>query len=190
MKYVGLILGAVLVLAAPAGAAEVKQERPRLVLGSSDVSGGEQRSPVFAKGAFSAGAVSDGGAQRADRLALGGYVAYDLDQTRLSSSLRGDGGGVSADLAASYPDSVLGLDGTSRLRLGAELNQPHSFSLNPAQSGGQGFAGNGPATDLSVSLSWSHFFTSNLSLGGVAAATRPEGETAGFVLGAGVGYKF
>jgi hypothetical protein len=165
MKIVVCILGAALALATPCRAAEIQQQQPRLVLGAV---------PQV----------------QSDKLQLGGIVAYDLDRTtRLSSSLSGSGGGgLSADVAASYPDSVLGLDGTSRLRLGADWT--HGFSPNPVQSGPLAFGGTAPATDLSVSLSWSHAFTSGLSAGGMAAATRPEGETPGFLLGAGVGYKF
>ena len=68
-----------------------------------------------------------------------------------------------------------------------------TFSLNASQPGLAGYEGYRPAGDLSLSLSWSRDITPALSLGGVAAATRPmstETEHGGFLLGAGLGYRF
>lgn len=190
-SIVALVLAAsALGSAVPAAAAD----RPRLVLGGL---GNEVRTDLHTLGAARIGAVAEATSAMMlsgrDRLALGGYVAYDLNDYRFTSSLRGGEGSMTADLSASTATPVLGVAGVTQLRLGADWTRPQAFSLNASQPALAGFDGYGPSGDLSLSLSWTRDITPGLSLGGVAAATRPlstVSETGGFVLGAGLGYRF
>jgi hypothetical protein len=170
-------------------------EGPRLVLGG--LGGGEVRSDLYVVGATRLGALSEVVSPLTfsgrDRLALGGYVTYDLNDYRFNSSVRSGEGSLAADLSASTATPVLGIAGTTQLRLGADWTRPQAFSLNASQPGLAGFEGYRPSGDLSLSLSWTRDITPGLSLGGVAGATRPlstDADAGGFVLGAGLGYRF
>lgn len=177
-------------------------ERPRLVAGGVDLSqpdtlagrGNEVRTEVLSLGRFSLGAVSEAPAAGAvtERMALGGFAAYSFDDVKLATSLKGDAGGMGADLSAAYDGSVMGIDGTTAVKLGYEWARPSTFSLNPSQPGYEAYR---PAGDLSLSLSWTHDVTPSLSFSGFAAATRTRdddsvGYEPGFRLGAGLGYRF
>lgn len=185
-------------VAAPAFAEDAGQARPRLVGGGIDLmkadftrgaGTAEGQSEFFGKGAFSAGAVSG-----PERMALGGYTSYMFNDVRLSSTVKGDSWGQSADLSAAYSGAFMGIDGTAMLRMGYEWGSAGSFSPNPAQMGVTAFDGYRPGSDLSLSLSLTHDVTPGFSFGGFAAANRGETETeraqAGFSLGAGLGLKF
>jgi hypothetical protein len=196
-------------LAAPAAAAE---QRPRLVQGGADLfqgerlrlAGGEVRTEVLSKGALSVGAVVDAGQTASpgiglpfdggrDRLALGGYVGYAFRGTYLSSSLKNSGTTTSADLSAAYAGGLLGLDGVTSLKLGADWTRPSSFSPNPSQANPASLDASRLGGDVNLSVSLMHDVTPSFSLGGVAAASRPttpDAPPAGFMLGAGVGYRF
>lgn len=193
-----LALCACLLVAAPALAEDAGQTRPRLVGGGIDLlkadftrgAGlGESQAELFGKGGFSAGAVSG-----PERMSLGGYTSYMFNDLRLSSSLRNESMGQSADLSAAFAGAFMGLDGTAALRLGYEWGGGGSFSPNPAQMGVNAFDGYRPGSDLSLSLSLTHDVTPGFSFGGFAAANRGDQETeraqSGFSLGAGLGLKF
>lgn len=185
------VIGVCLIAASPAWAAE--QPRPRLVTGSVALlpSAAATRGELFATGGFSLGSVVAPVAH-ADTTATGAYAAYTFDTLRLSSSLKGDGAASMADLTAAYSGALMGLDGTAALSLGYEWARPSAFSLNPVHNPLMGdFARS--ANDLSLSLSFTHAVNPSLSLGGFAAATRTEEDqaaTAGFRLGAGLGWRF
>lgn len=188
------VLAILLALAAPAWAGE--QDRPRLVIGGVDptqsLAGGDVRTELFSAGGFTAGAMS-APAFGSDRLAVGGYMSMDMSDYRVGSSFRGDGSLMSADVTAAYAGSLLGIESTTLLRLGADWSRPPAFSLNPSQPGSASLVPGEPAGDLNLSLSWTHDVTPGLSLGGVATHTRPLTDPAappGFSLGAGLGYKF
>lgn len=205
-------LAVALATAAWATAASAGQDRPRLVVGGFDRGqaealplGGELRTGLLARGAWTIGALTDTApvpsalalplAGGGDRLALGSFVAYDISDYRLSSSLRGDADALSADLSAAYAGSVMGFDSIAAVRLGADWSRSAAFSLNPLQPGGAAYDAYRPAGDLSLSLSWSHEVTPSLNLSGIAAASRPmaaerRADTGGFMLGAGLGYRF
>lgn len=186
------VLGLVMLAACPAFAGD----KPRLVTGSVApgqpvLAAPDNRAELFATGGFSLGAVSGAaGGDPAPR--MGGYAAYSLDAMRLSSSIRGDGGGAMADVSAAYAGGVMGIDGTAALTLGLERARPLAFSPNPMQTGLIG-AETRPTEDLSLSLSFTHALSPAMSLGGFAAATRSEEDDtvhSGFRLGAGLGVKF
>ncbi|OAN59540.1 hypothetical protein [Magnetospirillum moscoviense] len=184
--------------AAPAFAEDGASSRPRLVGGGIDLlkadfargaGMGESQAEIFGKGAFSAGAVSG-----PERMAIGGYTSYMFNDIRLSSSLKSDPVGHSADLSAAYSGAFMGIDGTALVRMGYEWGSAGSFSPNPAQMGVTAFDGYRPGSDLSLSLSLTHDITPGFSFGGFAAANRGEVEAeraqSGFSLGAGLGLKF
>jgi hypothetical protein len=197
-------LAALALLAAlPAAAAD----RPRLVLGTLDggqpgflrMDGGALHGDLYTRGATRFGALAESSSAMSapgrDHLTLGGYVTYDLNEYRFGSSLKGGEGAMAAELTAMTAAPLMGLMGNTQLRLGADWTRPQSFSLNAAQPGLAGYDGYQPGGDLSLSLSWTRDVTPSLSLGGVAAATRPittdtEQQHGGFLLGAGVGYRF
>lgn len=196
LKSLALVAFSLLMAASPVSA----QERVRLTPGGFSLAqpdlpqpgAAEVRTELFRRGGVSLGALSDSAPSDtgADRLALGGYAAYGFSDYRLSSSLKGDGDRVAADLSAAYRSPM---DGTAAVTLGYERARPSAFSLNPSQRDLAGYEGYRPSGDLSVSLSWSHDVTPGLTLGGSAGAVRggEDGEGGpGFRLGAGVGYKF
>lgn len=179
------------------GASGVSGESPRLGVG-------EMRSPVLTHGGFSLGTVVDAPPSiptlaspfmsGRGSLAVGGYVAYGMGDMRLSSSLRGDGSAARADLSAAYSGSALGAGNIAALRLGASLARPQEFSLNPLQPGLAYSDAYRAANDLNLSLSLMRQVTPAFSIGGTAEASRPNwaegGSSAGFMLGAGMGYRF
>jgi hypothetical protein len=200
-------------LTAPAAAVE---SRPRLVVGSIDGPAaaqtvhpfiGQSHTELYRTGSLSLGTLLDQSGPVSslalpfdgsrDRLAVGGFAAFGRGDTRVGTSLRGDGTTLGADVFATYSGQVLGVDGVTALRLGADWAQPSGlFSPNTVQAG---FNLGEPAhagSDVSLSLSWTRPVTPALSLGGVATATQPvTADTAtpsgtGFMLGAGLGYKF
>lgn len=173
---------------------------------------GENRTPLLTAGGFSVGVLADpipspsmlplpftGG--HGTNLAVGGYVTYGLSETRLSSSLRKDGsGGTMADISAAYAGGLLGQDSIAALRLGASWTPPQTFSVNPLQPGAAG-AFNDPyrgGSDINMSLSLMRRVTPSFTLSGVAEANRSTlgdgtlqtSPSAGFLLGAGMGYRF
>lgn len=179
-----------LLAATPALAGEV-ESRPQLTLGGYDIGMVERRAEVLGSGGLSLGTVST---PRPDgHLAAGGYLAYALGDTQLSSSLSGNGLSSSANLSAAYSGSVLGTGGLALLRLGYDWAHPGIFSPNTSQPSYDLL--DPPYSNLSLSLSWTHDVTPSLSLGGFAAATRsqptPEADTQSDIhVGAGVGVKF
>lgn len=196
LKRFAFVVSCILV-AAPAVAGEAA--RPRLVAGGMDLSQPDLRTELFAKGAFSAGAVSDTtpAEQGRERMALGGYAAYAFRDVNLSSSFKGDSFASIADFSASYLGGIMGVDGVAAAKLGYQWGKQQAFSVNPAQAGLSAFSGgydpSRPVGDLSLTLSFTHDVTPSLSLGGFAAATRKDAESetpSGLRFGAGVGYKF
>lgn len=196
-------------LAAPAMAADMGN---RLVAGGASGASGESvrallpevRNPVLSHGGFSLGTVIDSApsvstlglpfSSGRGTLAVGGYVAYGMGDMRLSSSLRSDGSAARADISAAYAGSMLGAGNMASLRLGTAWIRPQEFSLNPSQPGlayADPYRGAG---DLSLSLSLMRQVTPTLSVGGTAEANRPGGadggSSPGFMLGAGMGYRF
>jgi hypothetical protein len=124
-------------------------------------------------------------------LAVGGYVAYGMGDARLSSSLRTDGALARADVSAA---TALGTGNMASLRLGASLARSSEFSLNPQQPGlayADPYRGSG---DFNLSLSLMRQVTPAFAFGGTAEAFRPYGGDSsaapGFMLGAGMGYRF
>ena len=196
-------------LAAPVMAADMGN---RLVAGgASGVAGeplragmGDLRSPILTLGGFSLGAVADAVpsisalglpfASSRGALAVGGYVAYGMGDLRLSSSLRGDGASTRADVTAAYAGTVLGTGNVASLQLGAAVAKPQGFSLNPLQPGLVLSDPYRSSSDLSLSLSLMHQVTPALSFGGTAGANHPNwsesASSPGFMLGAGMGYRF
>ena len=197
-------------LAAPAMAVDLGN---RLVAGGASSSSGgdispagmgETRIPVLTRGGFSLGAVTDSPPPIASlglpfaagrgSLAMGGYVAYGMGDMRLSSSLRSDGLATRADLSAAYAGSFLGAGNIASLHLGAAWAKPQEFSLNSAQPGMAYANPYETSSDLNLSLSLMHQVTPALSIGGTAGANRSNGAEggtpAGFMLGAGMGYRF
>lgn len=170
---------------------------PRLASGGIDVTAGlvrpEQRTEFLSGSGFSLGSVVQP-APEADQgggLAVGGYAAYAGNLLNLSSSLRREGGLVSADVTAAYDT---GIDSVAALSLGYDRLRASGFSVNPALPGSAGID-QAASDDLSLSLTWRQSLTPNLSLGGFASAIRSEEggdeDTARiFRLGAGLGYKF
>ncbi len=170
---------------------------------------GESRTQLFTAGGVSFGTLSDSApspstlalpfASGRGNLAVGGYVTYGLSDTRLSSSLRGDGATMAADISASYAGSLLGYDGIAALRLGtAWIRQAQGFSPNPLQPGtafADPYRGGGSGIgDVNLSFSLMHQVTPSFNFSGVAEAVRPSGAdpnaAPGFMLGAGMGYRF
>lgn len=193
-------------LAAPALAADMGN---RLVVGGAPTlpadplrtGFGESRTPILSLGGFSLGAVADTAppisalglpyASGHGSLAVGGYVAYGMGEMRLSSSLRTDGSVARADISA-----VAGLGGgnMASLRLGGSMARPQEFSLNPLQPGmAYSDMYRGPG-DINLSLSLTRQVTPAFAFGGTAEASRPNGvdggAAPGFMLGAGMGYRF
>jgi hypothetical protein len=168
----------------------------------------ETRNPLLTSGGFSLGTVATPTASSATlalpfssdhgNLAVGGYVAYGLNDTTLSSSLSRAGSATRADIAAAYAGSLLGVDGVAALKLGAAWAHPQGFSPNPMQPASAFADPYRASADVNLSLSLTHQVTPSLSLGGVAEASRPNwlessggaGTTPGFMLGAGMGYRF
>ncbi|MBR9971251.1 hypothetical protein [Magnetospirillum sulfuroxidans] len=194
-------LSVCLVIAAPAWAGEAV--RPRLVPGGGSIGlpalAGDNKVAVYSLGGFSLGSIAAplataaDGVAAIDGMAVGGYAAYSSDWGRVTSSLKsGNGNGV-ADLTASQHVSPLGLDGLAALSLGYQWTQAAGFSLNPAQMGVSSGA-LGQASDLSLSLSFTHELTPSFSLGGFAAASRGEDAASlpnsGLHFGAGLELKF
>lgn len=178
-----------LAAAAPAFA----QDQPRLVTGglmpAARFSGPDVKAPLVSAGGLTLGALADSTpvSEDASRLAGGGYVAYAIDKISLTSSARGDATASGLDLGASYA----GTAGTAAVKLGYEwAGRPSSFSPNPMQMAPV----IEPASDLSLTLSFTHDITPSLQMGGFAAATRSEYEDRttqqGFKLGAGMGLRF
>lgn len=184
--------------AAPAFAGEAA--RPRLVVGGMDLSQPEIRNEVFEAGAFSAGTVSGTTSERSgERMVMGGYTAYAFRDLQFSSSLKGNSAISAADFGASYDGGIMGVEGIAAFRLGYEWGaMPLAFSVNPAQNGlsafGASYDPTRPASDLSLTFSFTHEVTPALSLGGFAAAGRQgeEGQPpeSSLRFGAGVGLKF
>lgn len=195
------VLAPVLCALAAAPALAGEPARPRLVVGGMDLSQPEIRNELFSAGNFSAGAVS-GSSAAADRnggLTMGGYAAYAFRDLQFSSSVKGNAEASAADFGASYVGDVMGVTGIAAFRLGYEWGaMPLAFSVNPAQAGLSAFNGaydpTRPASDLSLTLSFTHDVTPSLSLGGFAAAGRQEEEgqpvESSLRFGAGVGLKF
>ncbi|CAA7615957.1 hypothetical protein [Magnetospirillum sp. SS-4] len=205
-----LLLPLLLLAAVPAVAADMGG---RLVAGgaSSGVAAapspalaGETRSPLLVGGGFSVGAVASPMATATTlalpfssgtgNLAVGGYVAYGFAETSLSSSFRRSGSTSRADISAAYAGSLLGVDGVAALRLGAAWTGTQGFSPNPLQPGAA-LADPYPGdSGFNLSFSLMHQVTPAFSLGGVAEASRPawldSGNSSGFMLGAGMGYRF
>ncbi|CAA7612821.1 hypothetical protein [Magnetospirillum sp. UT-4] len=193
------LVAVALLLAAAAPAFAGEPGRSRLVAGGIDPldTAGGTRAELLTAGPFSFGAQSDA---TAGHMALGGFVAYAVQDTlSLSSSLMSAPSGqaytASADIVAAYSGGLLGLDGTTALRLGYDwATTGGTFSPN-LQHSVLGDAGYHPAAgDLSLSLSFTHPVTPSLSLGGFAAASRAEYESGAgesdFRLGAGLGVRF
>ena len=196
----------VLLLAAPAMAADMGN---RLVAGgalgrASDAprSGfGEIHRPLLSHGGVSLGALAETQppisalglpyASGRGSLAVGGYVAYGMGEMRLSSSLRTDGSMARADISAA---AGLGAGNVASLRLGASVARPQEFSLNPQQPGLAYSGPYGGSGDINLSLSLMRQVTPAFAFGGTAEAIRPNGSeggtTPGFMLGAGMGYRF
>lgn len=164
---------------------------------------GETRIPLLSNGGFSLGGIADAPASAASlslpfssgrgNLAVGGYVAYGMKEARLSSSLRSDGATTRADISAAYAGGMLGADSTAALSLGTAWAKPQGFSPNPAQTGSAWANPYSTGNDLNLSLSLMHQVTPAFSLGGVAQASRfgaADEPASGFMLGAGLGYKF
>ena len=193
-------------VAAPALAADMGN---RLVAGGASNPGadparssfGEVRAPILSHGGFSLGTVADTAppisslglpyASGRGALAVGGYVAYGMGDTRLSSSLRTDGSMARADVSAA---TALGAGNMASLRLGASVARPSEFSVNPQQPGlaySDVYRGSG---ELNLSLSLMRQVTPAFAFGGTAEAIRPNGADSGaapgFMLGAGMGYRF
>ncbi|CAA7627460.1 conserved exported hypothetical protein [Candidatus Terasakiella magnetica] len=165
---------------------------------------GEVRTPVLSVGPFSLGALSEtapspslhapsfssaGGA-----LAVGGYVAFGLSETRISTAFRGSPSRLAADVSAAYAGSLLGSDSIAALRLGAGWAKPSGFSPNAVQMGpslADPFQSGG---DVNLSLSLIRDVTPSVSFSGLAEAVRGTGgethTSSGFMLGAGMGYRF
>ncbi len=182
---------ACLVAAAPAFAGEVPSPPPHLALGGFDLGMAERRAELLGGDGLSLGTVS---APSADgHLAVGGYLAYALPDTQLSSSLKGDGLGNSANLSAAYSGGLLGAGGVTALRLGYDWARPSPFSVNTSQPSYDLL--DPPHSTLSLSLSWNHDVTPGLSLGGFAGASRaqpnPDAASQSDIhVGAGLGMKF
>ena len=167
---------------------------------------GEAQSPMLTHGGFSLGTVVETTppistlglpfASERGALAVGGDVAYGRGDMRLSSSLRSDGSAAKADISAAYSGILLGTGNIAALRLGAARTRPQEFSLNPQQPGMAYTDPYGSSGDLNLSLSLMHQVTPTLSVGGTAGASRPSwaesssGSSPGFMLGAGMGYRF
>ncbi|MDA8232600.1 MAG: hypothetical protein M0006_14795 [Magnetospirillum sp.] len=164
---------------------------PRLVLGGVDLGLAQDHTPMYgASQGLSFGAVS--GPHDGEKLALGGYVAYAVDDYLLSSSLHNTAIGSMADLAAAYTGSVLGYQGTASLKMGYGWMRSSVFNPDATDLGLQGIE---PfQSSMALALSWSHPVTPNLSLNGFAAATRTaapdESSLSGVHLGAGFGIRF
>ncbi len=195
-------------LAVPAMAVDMGN---RLVAGGASGGGdsqhvgmGEAHSPILTHGGFSLGAVADTAPSISalglpfvsgrGTLAVGGYVAYGMGDMRLSSSLRSDGAATRADISAAYAGALVGAGNIASLRLGTGWAKPQEFSLNPLQPGMAYANPYGNSGDLNLSLSLMRQVTPSLSVGGTAEASRPSGadggSSAGFMLGAGMGYRF
>lgn len=168
----------------------------QLVPGGLDLSAPvvERQTELLSLGGLSLGTVAAPSANPSERLALGGYLAYAIDTYRLSTTLRNQDIGRSADLSAAYRGDVLGSIGVAALHLGMEWQDtPAIFSPNPDLSS---FSVLAPYSKpgVSLSLSWSQDITPNLSLGGFAGASRstvPQDDgQAYFRIGAGLGIKF
>ncbi|RAU20166.1 hypothetical protein CU669_19725 [Paramagnetospirillum kuznetsovii] len=186
----------------------------RLVVGGASIgtandplrssSFGETRLPLISGGGFSLGAVTEPSAATSvltlpfasgrGNLAVGGYMAYGLNETRLSSSLRSDGTATRANISAAYAGGLLGAGGTAALSLDSVWTKPQSFSLNRLQPSSALSDPYDAGSDLNLSLSLMRQMTPSFSVGGVAQANRLSGSdqptTSGFMLGAGLGYRF
>jgi hypothetical protein len=182
-----------------AASAFAEEARPRLVAGGMNLARPEIGTELYAKGGFSAGAVSDGGAGERghERMALGGYAAYAFQDLKLSSSLKGDSQASAANLSAAY--TGFGANSVAAFRLGYDWGHTQAFSVNPAQAGLSAFSGgydpSRPVSDLSLTLSFSRDVTPSLSFGGFAAATHGDDAVDGshenaLRFGAGLGVKF
>ncbi|MDO8605361.1 MAG: hypothetical protein Q7R40_02385 [Phaeospirillum sp.] len=196
-------------LAAPVMAADMGN---RLVAGGASGVGGESprvgmgdlHSPVLTLGGFSLGSVIDAVpsistlglpfASSRGGLAVGGYVSYGRGDLRLSSSLRGDGAMARADVTAAYAGAVLGVGNVASLQLGAAVARSQGFSVNPLQPGLALSDSHRGSDDLNLSFSLMHQVTPALSFGGTAGANQPNWSESvsspGFMLGAGMGYRF
>ncbi len=198
-----------LMVAVPAVAADMGG---RLVAGGAAGAGfnppvampGESRHQLLTGGGFSAGTVTSPMAPPAalalpfssehGNLAVGGYVAYGLAETSLSSSLRRSGSTTKADISAAFAGNLLGMDGIAALKLGAAWAGAQGFSPNPLQPGSILADPNRGNGELNLSLSLMRQVTPAFSFGGVAEASRPSwlepGTPSGYMLGAGMGYRF
>lgn len=190
-----------LLIAAPAWGQD--GVRPRLVPGGGGLGlpglADEGKTALLSAGGFSLGTLAvptlpvAAARSAIDGLALGGYAAYSADWLRLSSSLTGGNGVGAADMTAAQAVAPWGFDGVAALSLGYQWTQANAFSLNPAQMGVS--ASNlGQASDLSLSLSFTHDVTPSFALGGFAAASHGEEDgrepNNGIHFGAGLELKF
>lgn len=163
---------------------------------------GEARTPLLSGGGFSLGSVTTSPASFLSLpyasgrggLAVGGYVAYGMSETRVSSSLRSDGSATRADISAAYVGGMLGAGSSAAISLGSVWSKPQGFSPNMLQPGSAYAAPYQAGSDISLSLSLMRQMTPAFSVGGVAQASRfgsTETESSsGFMLGAGLGYRF
>jgi len=184
------------------GASGVKADVPQ---GDSLHLGGlESRAPLLSLGGFTLGAAAEPGrgvdslalpyASGRGNLAVGGYVSYGLNEARVSSSLRAGSSALYADVSAAYGGSLLGSDNTAAFSLGAAVGRSQAFSPNPLQLGLTLPDTQRAVSDFNMSFRLSHQVTPSFSFGGVAQANRPAGVDStvapGFMLGAGMGYRF
>jgi hypothetical protein len=160
----------------------------------------EGRVPLLSGNGLSLGALSESGRSLATgnrSLAVGGYVAYGLSgSTSLMTSLRADSGMMTADISAGYSGSLLGLNSSAALHLGANWSSRMApFSLNPMLPDPMIGVRPGASQDsVNLSLTLRHNLSPSFSVGGVAEAISPTGGdpglSPGFRLGAGIGVQF
>ena len=217
-RFGGMAVMCAVAVAAWGGTAWAGDElsiQPRLVPGGVDLFQGDKRVEVLSLRGLSLGTVSPvaaatsltppgtvlphtsmGAGSFTDKLALGGYVAYNIDSYGISSAVRNHDGASAADVSASYAGTVLGLQGTTALTVGYDWLRPSNFSVNARTAGIDSL--DYSHSGVSLSLSWNHSITPSLYLGGYASAlkTSPQADDLtqppanAFRLGAGMGLKF
>ncbi len=200
LRWGALVALLCLLSPAPAVAAGRPAVESDLVVGRTDWSQpayfAERRQKLFSAQGLSIGTVTpaDQG-DGTDKLALGGYIAYMIDDYTLSSAWRGSDFGSLTEFSASYNGPLLGYGGVTALKLGYGSDRPSTLGLDHVQSGLGGFHGIEPyGPRVSLALSWTHDITPGMSLGGFAAASRdnmPSGDSqSDFRIGAGLGIRF
>ncbi len=185
-----LVLGALCQPALAAGQSEQGESRPSLAVGS----GTDQHFRLF-----SSPPPFEGRAEEAGRpsLSVGGlaglaYGAYQLDAVTGPEGLPLGFGAGYGDEMGWNTDYLVRL-GTGLGAEGMNAGSGSRFSLNPVTNAG---LAEGIGNDVGLSLSLTHSITPNMSVTGMAGASRPVGATGVGLddgqlrFGAGLGLKF